>query len=160
MDYLYSSPENLKIWIPAIAALIGTLLAGLIAIFSWYKVHKLTAKRDLENSKRTARVKELSESYKSLVRGAIKGLHRMNDGKIDRTIADEVENAILTIHLYGSPEQSRLASKYSREMADKQSSDFTELVECLRKDIRDQLGEVEIIEAPTYFSYTVEMNDQ
>ena len=158
MDYL--TAEDLKIWITALSALLGVFLTGLIAIFSWYKVHQLTAKRDLDNSKRAARVKELSESYKALVRCAIKGLHKVDDGKIDRTIADEVENAILTIHLYGSAEQSRLASKYSREMADKNSADFTELVECLRKDIRTQLGEVEIIEEPAYFRYFVEMNDQ
>lgn len=153
MDFL--SSEYIKIWIPAFTALLGVIIASLIAIISWYIVHKLTSKRDLANARRAARIKELSDSYRSLVRCAIKGLHTVDEDKIDRKVADEVENAILTIHLYGSTSQSELASKYSQEMAELGKSDFTELVESLRKDIRNQLGEVEIIKEPVYFRYSV-----
>lgn len=155
----YFLQESFKPWIPLISIIIGNLAAVTIAVISWGKVHKLTAKRDIENSRRLTRVKELSDSYKSLVRCAVKGLHTFDDNKIDRTIADEVENAILTIHLYGTPQQSKLASKYSCEMAEQNSSDFTELVESLRKDIRAELGQGDVETKPSYFKYDVKKNN-
>lgn len=149
------SSEEFKLWIPLYSIIISSIVAFIIGVGSWFIVHWLTKSRDIENANRTARVKELSECYKAMVRSGIKELHSLKGEDIDRTVADEVENAISIIHLYGSPEQSRLASKYCSDMQNNNTANFDELIESLRMDIRNHLGLKEIIRKPTYFKYNV-----
>ncbi|HEE5436307.1 hypothetical protein [Acinetobacter baumannii] len=152
MDFILS--EDFKPWIPLVSVIVGALVTSIIAIISWFIVHWLTEKRDQKNARRNTRVDALTECYVALVRSGIKNLYELEDDKINRQIADDVEKAILIIHLYGSPEQSKLANEYSKHMSEDGNANLDELVESLRKDIRGQLGEKEIIDKPTYFQFT------
>lgn len=157
MDFILS--EDFKPWIPLASVIIGALVTSIIAIISWFIVHWLTEKRDQKNARRTARVDALSECYVALINSSLKDLYQLDDkGEINRKVADDVEKAILIIHLYGSPRQSKLASEYSKNMCEQGTANLDELVESLRKDIRKLLGEKEVIDKPAFFQFTVKKN--
>lgn len=127
-----------------------------IAVAGWIVAHRYTSKRDTNNSRRATRVDALSTCYKALTRSGIDGVMVIADesGKaINR--AGPVEDAIALIHLYGSQEQSDLASDYARQVADTKHGDSTRLVNCLRCDIRRMLGESDLNGVPSYLKISV-----
>ena len=120
---------------------IKILFAVFIAALGWIAAHYFTAKRDLNNSRRLARIEALSSCYKIFVRSGINGSLIQNRGTQVIDIGENIEDAILMIHLYGSQEQSELANQYVNDMSTNQNADSTKLVDSLRKDIRGMLGE-------------------
>ncbi len=129
---------------------IKILFAVFIAVVGWIAAHHFTAKRDLNNSRRLARIEALSSCYKIFVRSGIDGVLIKKNGSevVDR--AGDIEDAILMIHLYGSQEQSELANQYVNDMSTNQNADSTKLVDSLRKDIRGMLGEQDFLSKPSY----------
>ena len=129
---------------------IKILFAVFIAALGWIAAHYFTAKRDLHNSRRLARIEALSNCYKIFIRSGIDGslIKQRGSEVIDK--AGDIEDAILLIHLYGSQEQSELANQYVNDMSNNQNADSTKLVDSLRKDIRKMLGEQDLISKPSY----------
>lgn len=86
-----------------------------------------------------------------MVRSGIDGemVVKGEDGKAINK-ATPVEDAIALIHLYGNQEQSNLASEYARMIGETNRGNATELVNALRKDIREMLGEPELVGEPAY----------
>ncbi|WP_155757764.1 hypothetical protein [Acinetobacter vivianii] len=129
---------------------IKILFAIFIAALGWIVAHYFTAKRDLNNSRRLARIEALSSCYKIFVRSGINGslIHKRGGEVID--IGENIEDAILMIHLYGSQEQSELANQYVNDLSTNQNADSTKLVNSLRKDIRGMLGEQDLTSTPSF----------
>lgn len=127
----------------------------ILAVLGWVIGHWFTSKRDVKNSQRTIRISALTEVYKALVRCGTDGvmIKRAQDGSITDD-AKHVEEAIALIHLYGTQQQSLLASKYVNRVASVGSGSLTELVDALRKNIRESLGGIDIEGQPNYLKVT------
>jgi len=129
-----------------------------VAAFGWWITHYYTSKRDTEKSRRSARIKALSTAYKALVRAGIdkRLVYKSKDGIIHNE-AMPVEDAISIIHLYGNEEQSRLASECAKQFEETNKGSFNDLINSLRKDIREMLGEEDLVEQPLYLK--ISLND-
>lgn len=139
--------------------LVGIAIIGwILLIVGWIVAHYFTSKRDIENERRKKRIEKLTECYQALLRLGLNGLYFIeDDGKtINREVGDAVEDAIGLIHVYGTDEQSVLATKYAADMQDAKSANFTELLDCLRRDIREMLGEKDLTQKPSYFKLNTE----
>jgi phage FluMu protein Com len=126
------------------------------AVTGWLVAHHYTSRRDTKNSRRLTRIEALSSCYKALARAGIDGVMvtKGPDGKaINKAIP--VEDAIALVHLYGSQEQSDLASEYAQQVAETQNGDSTKLVNCLRRDVREMLGEPDLSHDPIYLRITL-----
>lgn len=122
-----------------------------LAILGWVIGHRFTSARDVNNSQRTVRVAALAAAYSALVRSGIDGVILRRD--VDGTVingAKQVEDAVALVHLYGTQEQSNLASKYANQFAREGGGEATELVNALRKDIRESLGDRDVEGQPHY----------
>lgn len=130
--------------------------AVVTAVLGWVIAHHFTSRRDRDNSRRSTRIEALSFCYKALVRSGIDGVmvFKAEDGKLVSR-AGPVEDAVALIHLYGSQEQSCLATEYARQVAHSQEGDATKLVESLRNDIRRMVGEADLSSDPTYLRITI-----
>jgi len=102
------------------------------------------------------RIEALSSCYKIFARAGIDGVlvTKGDDGKVINK-AIPVEDAVALVHLYGSQEQSDLASEYANQVGQTQNGDSTKLVNSLRRDIRRMLGEPDLSHDPTYLRVTI-----
>lgn len=116
-------------------------VTAIVAFCGWIIAHWFTSRRDRKNAERNVRTNELSKAYFALVRSGIAGSFTKKDydGKL-LPIAQDVEAAVASIHLYGSPEQSQLANDYVMRLELEQHGDATSLVNSLRNDLRADLG--------------------
>ena len=122
----------------------------LTAVLGWIVAHYFTSKRDLKSSRRLARIEALSNCYKIFIRVGINGaLINQNGTEIEDKSA-EIEDAIAIIHLYGSQEQSDLVNQYVNNMSSNQTAVFTNLIDSLRENIRNMLGEEDLKSTPSY----------
>ena len=128
----------------------------IIAAVGWMVAHHFTSKRDTKNSRRMIRIEALSSCYKIFARAGIDGVlvTKGDDGKVINK-AIPVEDAVALVHLYGSQEQSDLASEYANQVGQTQNGDSTKLVNSLRRDIRRMLGEPDLSHDPTYLRVTI-----
>lgn len=131
------------------------IVGAVVAVIGWLIAHHFTSKRDVRNSKRAIRMAALAEAYKAIVRAGIDGvmLQRDKGGEIVNG-AKAVEEAIALIHLYGTQEQSDLASKFAQQVAKSGGGEGTELANALRRDIRENLGDCDIEGTPSYLRVT------
>lgn len=121
------------------------IVAVILAALGWVVVHKFTSTRELRNARNTTRITALTHCYKIFVRSGIDStlLKRDEDGNLING-ATPVEDAIALIHLHGTQRQFDLANRYTKEMSETDNGNLTELVNSLRDDIREMLGEPEL----------------
>jgi hypothetical protein len=135
--------------------LLQVIVGVVLAILGWVIGHRFTSARDVKNSQRSIRVAALAEAYRVLVRSGIDGVMVKRDaGGAVVNGAKPVEDAIALIHLYGTQEQSTLASNYATQISTEGGGDATELVNALRKDIRENLGGYDVEGRPRYLRVT------
>lgn len=103
-----------------------------LAVAGWVVGHKLTSQRDIKNKQREIRIKYLLEAYEALMvlgrNGTILPNHK------------EVEWAVFIIEMFGTPKQVELSRNFTKEMAESNNSNFTELVVSIRNFVRVELG--------------------
>lgn len=112
--------------------IIPVAITIVLAIAGWVVGHKLTSQRDIKNKQREIRIKYLIDAYEAL----------MVAGR-NRTILPnhkEVERSVFIIEMFGTPKQVELSRKFTKEMAESNNSNFTELVVSLRNFVRTELG--------------------
>jgi hypothetical protein len=136
------------------------IVGVIVVVVGWVIAHHFTSKRDIQNSQRAIRNQALTEAYKVLVRAGINGflLTRDDEGKVING-AKTVEDALSIIHLYGTQEQSVLASKYANEVSSSKIGSSTQLVNSLRKSIRENLGGKDLEHEPVYLKVTYKQNE-
>lgn len=117
--------EWLKIIVPAVATLIGAA----VVVFGWHKSHQLTSERDQRNKRRDLRLTMMLDAYRALANSA----HRPLVGDA----ALEVERALESIQLLGTPKQIDLAQRLVRDFAEHQGVDWQPLLVELRTSLRE-----------------------
>jgi hypothetical protein len=140
----------------AMANLLTMIVGVVTACFGWIAVHMFTSRRDIANAQRAIRNSALAEAYRAMVRAGLNGvlIYRDRDGTVVNG-AKAVEDAIALVHLYGSKEQSMLATKYAETVGGGGSADLTALVDSLRKDVRSALGLSELDETPKFLKVAI-----
>ncbi|WDE02600.1 hypothetical protein [Thalassomonas actiniarum] len=111
--------------------LIPVTITIIFVVIGWVVAHKLTSQRDIKNKQREIRIQYLLEAYEAL----------MVAGR-NRTILpnyEQVERAVFLLEMFGTPSQVELSRKFTKEMAENNNSNFTELVVEIRNFVRNEL---------------------
>ena len=110
--------------------LIPLLITSIVTITGWFIVNRLLSNRDRANKRRDLIAQYLIEAWRKLENAP----HRKADFP-----AKDLERAIADIQLFGTPRQIELACKVAEDFAKTGSADLGELLEILRKDLREEL---------------------
>lgn len=111
----------LQIVVPALVALIVVALS-----------HLFTSHRDQINKRREQRIEYLVTVFRAL--------SKANNHPRLYEVADDVEQAIADIQLFGTPQQVQLAQKFATDLGTKQEAEMNELLLSLRDNLRSDLG--------------------
>ena len=120
--------EWAKVLIPAITTLVGAA----VVVIGWHRSHRLAAARDQFNKRRDLRLTMMLDAYGALATSA----HRAFAGDT----ALEVEKALESIQLLGTPTQIGLAHNLVKEFAANQGVDWQPLLMDLRASLREELA--------------------
>lgn len=120
--------ENIQIWLPLISAIVGITSA----ILTSFVTHRLTAKRDIENKQREQRINFLIEAFQNLSKCS--NHPNMPD------VAEEVENAVTIIQLFGTVEQIDMIQRFAKELGEKQVTHSDDILLDLRNSLRHELN--------------------
>jgi hypothetical protein len=115
------SLQFIQLAIPALVALAVVSLA-----------HLFTVHRDRENKRREQRIGYLVSVFRAL--------SKANHHPRLYEVADDVEQAVIDLQLFGTPEQVRLAKKFATELSTEQGAAMDELLNELRDSLRSELG--------------------
>lgn len=116
-----------QVVVPALVALAVVALTHLFSIY-----------RDRENKRREQRLGYLVSVFRAL--------SKANHHPRLYEVADEVEQAIADLQLFGTPEQVRLARKFATDLGTTQEADMDALLKELRNSLRKELGRKPVTE--------------
>jgi len=118
----------LQIIVPALVALTVVALS-----------HLFTTHRDRINKRREQRIEYLVSVFRAL--------SKANNHPRLYEVADELEQAIADIQLFGTPEQVELAKKFATDLGTRQEAEMNVLLTNLRNNLRSELGAKSIPES-------------
>jgi hypothetical protein len=107
------------------------VVPALVAFFVVALSHRLTTSRDELNKRREQRIDYLVSVFRAL--------SKANHHPKLYEVADEVEQAIADIQLFGTPEQVRLAQQFAKELGTNQTAELNPLLISIRDDLRSAL---------------------
>jgi hypothetical protein len=110
-----------QIVIPALVAL------AVVALTHFFTIHRETA-----NRRREQRIGYLLSAFR--------GLSKANNHPRLWEVADDLEQAISDIQLFGTPEQVRLAQQFADDLGKTQAAELDSLLTELRNSLRKELG--------------------
>lgn len=108
----------------AVPALVALAVVGI--------THLLSVYRDRENKRREQRLGYLIAAFRALAKA--------NHHEHLYEIADELEQAVADLQVFGTAEQVKLAQKFAEELGRTQHADIDELLNELRNSLRKELG--------------------
>ena len=103
----------------------------MVAIASWYVVHRLSIDRDQRIKRRDLRVQYLIEAYRRLESAA----HRTDLSAFAR----DLESALTDVQLFGTGRQVQLAHEFAESMARDHTAALDPLVADIRSELRSEL---------------------
>lgn len=109
---------------------LSLIIPGLVTVFGWYALNRLSANRDKANKKKDMKVKYLIEAWRKLENASNRKNYNPN----------ELESAIADIHLFGNLKQIKLAKDFANEFASNKKANIDKLLEELRNDLRTELN--------------------
>jgi hypothetical protein len=115
----------MQLVVPVLAALVAAALA-----------HLFTRVRDRENRRREQRIDYLVSAFR--------GLAKANHHPRLYEVAEDVEQAVADIQLFGSPKQVQLARQFATALGTTQEADMDDLLNELRDSLRQELGRKKI----------------
>jgi hypothetical protein len=110
---------------------------ALVALAVVALTHSFTIYRDRENKRREQRIGYLVSVFRAL--------SKANHHPRLFEIAGEVEQAVVDIQLFGTPEQVRLAKRFATELAIAHGANIDELLNELRDSLRRELGREAVV---------------
>lgn len=116
------------------------VISSVLFIISWFATNWLTSKREYDNKKREIKIQYLIGAYRSIASAANRQGTMTNDQKL------KIESAIDDIQLLGN--ETELNSL--NNMISSRNSNFTEILEILRNDLRQEL-ELKKVDYPLKF---------
>jgi len=117
--------------------LLSVLSSSFVAgIAGAYLGHSLTHLREKRNRLQQQRIQYLVEAFRAFAKA--------NHHPRLFEVADELEQAIADIQLFGSPELIELAKKFAQELGAKEEASLDDVLIAIRKNLRSELGEKEV----------------
>jgi len=116
-----NSLQFTQVVVPALVAFAVVTLTHLFSIY-----------RDRENKRREQRLGYLVSVFRAL--------SKANHHPRLYEVADEVEQAVVDLQLFGTPERVRLARKFATDLGTTQEADMDALLIELRNSLRKELG--------------------
>ncbi|MGA8541207.1 MAG: hypothetical protein WB566_17020 [Terriglobales bacterium] len=110
-----------QIFIPALVAL------AIVAL-----THFFTVRREIASRRREQRIGYLVSAFR--------GLSKANNHPRLYEVADDLEQAISDIQVFGTPEQVQLAQRFGEELGKTQEAELDSLLTELRNSLRKELG--------------------
>jgi hypothetical protein len=114
--------QFVQIVVPALVALVVVALT-----------HFFTVSRETAGRRREQRIGYLVAAYR--------GLSKANNHPRLWEVANDLEQAISDIQLFGTPQQIKLAQHFSEELGKTQVADLDPLLTELRNSLRNELGQ-------------------
>lgn len=108
------------------------IVPAFVAVVVVALTHLFTTHREITNRRREQRIGYLV--------GAFRGLSKANNYPRLWEVADDLEQAISDIQLFGTPEQVRLAQKFGEDLGKTQAAELDPLLTELRNSLRRELG--------------------
>ena len=108
------------------------IIPALVALAVVALTHFFTTHREMANRRREQRIGYLV--------GAFRGLSKANNYPRLWEVADDLEQAISDIQLFGTPEQVRLAQRFGEDLGKNQAAELDSLLTELRNSLRRELG--------------------
>lgn len=108
------------------------IVPALVALAVVTLTHLFTTHRDRENKRREQRINYLVGVFRSLTKA--------NNHPRLYEVADELEQAVADIQLFGTPAQVRLVQQFATDLGTKQSAEMNKLLITLRDNLRSELG--------------------
>ena len=109
------------------------VIPALVAFAVVALTHFFTVRRETASRRREQRVGYLVAAYR--------GLSKANNHPRLWQVADELEQAISDIQLFGTPEQIRLAQHFGEQLGKTQAAELDPLLTELRNSLRKELGQ-------------------
>ena len=112
--------------------LLQVAVPALVALAVVGCTHLLAMKRDQENKRREQRLGYLISAFRAL--------SKANNHPRLYEIADEVEQAVVDLQVFGTPAQVELAQKFAEDLGKKQYAEIDRLLNELRDSLRKEIG--------------------
>jgi len=113
--------QFMQVVVPALVALVVVALTHLFSIY-----------RDRENKRREQRIAYLVSVFRTL--------SKANQHPRIYEIADELEQAVTDLQLFGTPDQVDLAKKFALDLGNTRHAEIESLLNELRDSLRKELG--------------------
>jgi hypothetical protein len=108
------------------------VVTALVALVVVALTHFFTIRRELASRRREQRIGYLVSVFR--------GLSKANNHPRLWEVADDLEQAISDIQLFGTPEQVRLARQFGEDLGKTQAAELDSLLTELRNSLRKELG--------------------
>lgn len=108
------------------------VIPALVALAVVAVTHLFTTHREKENRRREQRIAYLVTAFR--------GLSKANHHPRLYEIADEIEQAVADVQLFGTPKQIQLARQFATDLGTTQEADMDALLNELRDSLRKELG--------------------
>jgi hypothetical protein len=108
----------------------------LVALAVVTLTHFFTVRREIESRRREQRIGYLVAAYR--------GLAKANNHPKLWEVADDLEQAISDIQLFGTPEQIQLARRFGEDLGKTQEAELNSLLLELRNSLRRELGQTDV----------------
>ncbi|QYY36387.1 hypothetical protein [Ruficoccus sp. ZRK36] len=109
------------------------IISAVLGILSLVGSHQFAAWRDRENKRREQRINYLISVYRKITRGA-------NSSGFVPGLADDVQQALADIQVFGSVDQIKLAREFALDLANKKVARANPIISSLRDSLRKELG--------------------
>lgn len=109
------------------------VVSALVALVVVALTHLFTIRRETAGRRREQRIGYLVAAYR--------GLSKANNHPRLWEVADDLEQAISDIQLFGTPQQIRLAQHFGEELGKTQAAELDPLLTELRNSLRKELGQ-------------------
>ena len=122
---------------PFAIPLLQVMVSALVALAVVTATHVLTVYRDRRNRRQEQRIGYLVSAFR--------GLAKANNHPRLHEVADDVEQAIADLQLFGTPKQIQLARQFATDLGTTQVADLYELLNELRNNLRQELGREPVV---------------
>lgn len=116
-----------------VQVIVSAAVSALVAVAVVVLTHLFANRRERENKRREQRMNYLVCVFRSL--------SKANNHPRLHEVADELEQAIADIQLFGTPEQVKLIQQFAADLGTTQSAEMTSLLIELRDSLRVELGQ-------------------
>lgn len=117
-----------NISIPALQVFVSAFVALFVVALG----HAFTVRRDRQNRRQEQRIDYLISVYRAFCKA--------NNHPRLYEVAEEIEQAVADVQLFGTPQQVRLVQQFADDLGTRQEASLNEILIELRDSLRAELG--------------------